>query len=187
MIHISTDFVFDGKKKLPYTELDHARPINEYGKSKLEGEKKILNSSLKNSIIIRTSWVYSKYGNNFVNKVIKNIKENQYITVVDDQFGSPTNALDLAKVILNIIPKISNQKAEIYHYSSSGYCSRYDFAVLIKELVKSNVEIKKIKTVQTINRPRFSALNSNKIKNKFNLEITDWKTSLVNLFNKNQN
>tara|TARA_B100001057_G_scaffold489059_1_gene574591 strand:- start:149 stop:1000 length:852 start_codon:yes stop_codon:yes gene_type:complete len=184
LIHISTDFIFDGVKKTAYTELDQMNPINNYGKSKLEGEYKILNSSLKNSLIIRTSWLYSKFGNNFVNNIINNMATNDFISVVDDQFGSPTNSLDLASVILQIIPRIANQNPEIYNFANLGYCSRHDFAVSIKKLLKNNVEIKKIKSTSLVQRPKFSPLSSEKIKNNFNLEIFDWKSSLINLLKK---
>ncbi len=187
LIHISTDFVFDGNKNIPYTELDYVNPINNYGRSKLEGENKIINTSLKNSAIIRTSWLYSKFGNNFVNKVIKNIMKNENISVVIDQYGSPTNSLDLAMIILKIIPKIRNRKTEIFNFSNGGYCSRYDFATSIRNILNSNIEISKIHSEHSVPRPKFSALNSDKIKNKFNLEIIDWKVSLKNFFNNTYN
>ena len=184
LIHISTDFIFDGIKNIPYTELDHVKPINQYGKSKLEGEIKILNSSLKNSAIIRTSWLYSKFGNNFVNNITKNMNKNNFISVVDDQIGSPTNSLDLASVILQIIPKIINHNPQIYNFANLGNCSRYDFALFIKKVLKSNVRIKKIKSSNYVQRPKFSALNSDKIMKEFNLEIIDWQSSLKNLLKK---
>ena len=128
LIHISTDYVFDGHNNYPYKESNSTNPLNYYGISKLKGEKKILSYNLKKSVIIRTSWLYSKFNNNFVSKILDNLDKNQEILVVEDEIGSPTNALDLAKIILEIIPKLSNSKTEIYHFSNLGLCSRFEFA-----------------------------------------------------------
>ncbi len=177
LIHISTDYVFDGKKKLPYNENDNANPINNYGLTKLNGEKEILNSSLEKSIIIRTSWLYSKYGNNFVSKIIDNLELNKPFSVVSDEIGSPTNSFDLAETILVLLTKIDNKIPEIYHYSNSGYCSRFQFATFIKKILKSKTKIKsQIKKNQI--RPNFTVLDNEKIISKFDLEKIDLKFSL---------
>ena len=184
LIHISTDFVFDGLKLVPYTEIDKPNPINYYGLSKLNGEKKIFKYDLNKSIIIRTSWLYSERENNFVTKIINKINEGKNFEVVDDEFGSPTNADDLAKVILSIIPKLNNDKTEIYHFSNNGYCSRYDFASEINKIVKGKSYIlPKNNTELNVIRPKYSVLDSNKIINEFNLKISNWKDSLAHYLN----
>tara|TARA_Y100000739_G_C20606560_1_gene465900 strand:- start:1865 stop:2746 length:882 start_codon:yes stop_codon:yes gene_type:complete len=183
LIHISTDYVFDGEKKNLYTELDIPKPKNNYGKSKLKGENSILEQELINSAIIRTSWLYSEFSKNFVTKIINKLNTNKIITVVEDEYGSPTCANDLAHVILNIIPKLDNSKTEIYHYSNSGICSRYEFAKYISELLTKNIEIKPISKDKKDIRPIFSALNSQKIKSVYNIEVNHWKFSLRNFIN----
>ena len=183
LIHISTDYVFDGEKKYLYTELDIPNPKNNYGKSKLKGENSILEQELINSIIIRTSWLYSEFSKNFVTKIINKLNTNKIITVVEDEYGSPTCANDLAHVILNIIPKLDNSKTEIYHYSNSGICSRYEFAKYISELLTKKIEIKPISKDKKDMRPIFSALNSQKIKSVYNIEVNHWKYSLRNFIN----
>ena len=177
LIHISTDYVFDGKKKLPYNENDKTNPVNNYGLTKLNGEKEILNSNLEKSIIIRTSWLYSKYENNFVRKIIDNLELNKPFSVISDEVGSPTNSFDLAETILILLTKIDNKIPEIYHYSNSGYCSRFQFATHIKKILKSKTKIKsQIKKHQI--RPDFTVLDNEKIISKFGLEKIDWKFSL---------
>ena len=177
LIHVSTDYVFDGKKKLPYNENDKTNPVNNYGLTKLNGEKEILNSSLEKSIIIRTSWLYSKYGNNFVKKIIDNLELNKPFSVISDEIGSPTNSFDLAETIISLLTKIDNKIPEIYHYSNSGYCSRFQFATFIKKILKSKTKIKsQIKKHQI--RPNFTVLDNEKIISKFGLEKIDWKFSL---------
>ena len=132
LIHISTDFVFDGLKHKPYSESDACSPLNIYGKTKLEGENAILSIMKFNATIIRTSWVYSEYGNNFVSTIIKLTQKNNNLNIVSDQIGSPTYAGDLGQAILNIIKNEKfnepNRVTEIYHYSNEGECSWYDFA-----------------------------------------------------------
>lgn len=183
LIHISTDYVFDGIKREPYKENESTNPLNYYGLSKLKGEKRILNHKLKNSIIIRTSWLYSKYKNNFVLKLLKKIEENKSICVTDNEWGSPTNASDLAKAILEIIPKISNKKTEIYHFSNLGVCSRFEFANKINDFAGgSSVILVNSSTDLGLKRPEFSALNSQKIMNDFEIRIENWLTSLKKYF-----
>ena len=179
LIHISTDYVFDGYRNSPYKETDKVNPISKYGKTKLEGEKTILKYRLKNSIIIRTSWLYSEFGNNFVNKILGLAADSKCIEVVNDEVGSPTYAVDLARVILEIIPKISGSKTEIYHYSNTGFCSRFEFAEEIIKYIPNNLKIipvssKKNKQI----RPKYSVLDTSKISNKFKLKINDWSSGL---------
>ena len=182
LIHLSTDFVFDGLiSEGFYKEYHETNPCNIYGMTKLLGEKQIFSESPKNSIIIRTSWLYSSFGNNFYKKIIELCEKMPEISVVSDHFGSPTNAHDLAKAILEIIPKIKNNQPEIYHYSNLGECSWYEFS---KEIIKFNKLKNKIKPighkhyVQKAKRPNRSVLCKDKIINRFNLKILDWKESL---------
>ena len=187
LVHISTDYVFDGLKKTPYNELDKTNPQNYYGTTKLNGEKKILSYNLTNSVIIRTSWLYSNRNNNFVSKILMKLKNENEIFVLENEIGSPTNSLDLARSIINIIPKISNSKTEIYHFSNLGQCSRYEFAKKIKELSNSNCKIYPIKkNKQKIKRPKFSALDPTKIIKNFKIDINSWETSLEMHLNKNK-
>lgn len=185
LVHFSTDYVFDGNKKTAYVELDQTNPINIYGKTKLNGENSIIKSGLKNSLIIRTSWLYSDLNNNFVNKLINNFKKFRKIELPCDEFGSPTHALKLSENILRIIPKIKNNKVEKYHYSDKGFCSRYEFGLAIAKQLSSDVQIiPKFDSKNSI-RPRFSALNSDKIIDKFSLNIDDWNHNLKQFLTKN--
>ena len=186
LIHISTDFVFDGKKKSPYKENDIPYPINKYGLSKLGGEKEIFEYNLEKSIIIRTSWLYSKFGNNFLTKIIDKLNSNKPFSVVNDEIGSPTNSMDLATVIMILLSKTNNKNPEIYHYSNSGYCSRYEFAKQIKKILNSDTVIKiESKINKESFRPKFTVLDNEKIMSKFGLENFDWKSSLKNMLNGN--
>lgn len=185
LIHISTDYVFNGNKNTPYNEISITNPVNFYGMTKLCGENKILNYKLENSVIIRTSWLYSCFANNFVNKILDKIKNETEIFVVDDEIGSPTNANDLAEAILELIPRLLNNKTEIYHYSNKGFCSRLQFAQMINEFIKGDCEIfaSKNKKVNDL-RPKFSALDSTKISKSFGLEIKFWSNSLKTFLQK---
>ncbi len=185
LIHISTDFVFDGKKKSTYNENDKTNPINVYGKTKLRGENSILELGLKNSLIIRTSWLYSGEGDNFVNKLCENFKKFKQINLPTDEVGSPTYATKLAENILRIIPKIKNKIVEKYHYSDKGFCSRYEFGLAIAKFKNSETIILPKKTFTNSFRPKFSALNSDKIINKFSLNIFDWEYNLKEFLTKN--
>ena len=181
LIHISTDYVFDGKNFKPYVEEFQTNPQSVYGKTKLDGENELLNINPINSIIIRTSWVYSYYGNNFVKTMLKLGKEKEELGVIFDQVGTPTYAAHLAKTILNIIPQIKNDKVEIYNYSNEGVLSWYDFAKEIMKMAKIDCKINPIETYQyptPAKRPHFSLLNKSKIKQKFNIEIPYWKDGL---------
>ena len=179
LIHVSTDYVFNGTSKLPLYENSITNPVNEYGRSKLKGEQACFKND-PNSIVIRTSWLYSSFGKNFVKTMIDLMKKNNSVRVVNDQIGSPTYAYDLAKVILKII---TNYKTEsgLFHYSNEGEISWFEFARSIRELYKLDCEIigvssKEFKTLAK--RPRYSLLNKLKIKKTFNLEIPNYKLSL---------
>jgi len=179
LIHISTDYVFDGLSKLPLSENSNTNPINEYGSSKLKGEQVCLKNDT-NSIIIRTSWLYSSFGNNFLKTMIELMKKNNSVKVVNDQMGSPTYAYDLAKVILKIIVNYKTESG-LFHYSNEGEISWFEFARSIRELYKLDCEIigvssKEFKTLAK--RPQYSLLNKLKIKKIFNLEIPNYKQSL---------
>lgn len=181
LIHISTDYVFDGKSFRPYCEEYKTNPNSVYGKTKLEGELQIQAINPYNSIIIRTSWVYSSFGANFVKTMLRLGKQKDQLGVIFDQVGTPTYARDLAKAILDILPQISNKKVEIYNYSNEGVLSWYDFALSIMEMAKIDCKINPIETYQyptPAKRPHYSLLNKAKIKNKFNIEIPYWKSSL---------
>ena len=186
LIHISTDYVFDGTSFKPYTETDTPNPKSVYGKTKLDGELSMQKINPANSIIIRTSWLYSKFGNNFV-KIILSLADNRKeISVVSDQIGSPTNAADLALAIITILPKIKNKDVELYHYSNEGVCSWYDFAKAIFKIKKINIKIVNVLSKEystSSKRPSFSALDKSKIKNKFKISIKNWKNSIRYMLN----
>jgi dTDP-4-dehydrorhamnose reductase len=181
LIHISTDYVFDGESETPYKEEDATNPINTYGASKLLGEQ-LCRKENEDSIIIRTSWVYSSFGNNFVKTMIRLMKEREEINVINDQVGSPTYAADLAKAILDIISS-GKWESGIYHYSNQGKISWYEFALAIKELTGSTCKVHPITASQyptAAKRPKFSLLNKEKIQQVFHISIPDWKVSLQN-------
>lgn len=183
LVHISTDYVFDGNTKNPYLENDETKPLSVYGKTKLDGELAIKKINPKNSIVLRTSWLYSKSGKNFYSTMIRLSRANDHINVVSDQTGSPTNAKDLATTILKILPKIDNSSAEIYHYSNDGACSWYDFAKKIFESNRIDVILKAVKSADysdRVKRPIYSVLNTSLIKNKFDIKIPNWEDSLEN-------
>jgi len=182
LIHISTDYVFDGKNYKPYIESDKTNPLSVYGKTKLSGENQIISCATK-AVIIRTSWLYSSYGSNFVKSIIKYAKEQKKLNIVFDQIGTPTYARDLAKAILDIITQIKHKKnsVEIYHYSNQGVISWYDFAKAIIEISNINCSVNPIETKDyptPAPRPYYSILNKNKIKNHYNINIPYWKNSL---------
>ena len=186
LIHISTDYVFDGKNYLPYQEDDAVNPINIYGKSKLQGEQVIRKIKPK-SIIIRTSWVYSEDGHNFVKSMLKLAKTQNNLKVIYDQIGSPTYAGDLARVILYMIQFPIKNKVEIYHYSNEGVCSWYDLAKAIFEIKNVNIQVDPITTDMfptQAKRPRYSLLSKDKIKKHYNIEIPYWRESLKKMLKK---
>jgi dTDP-4-dehydrorhamnose reductase len=182
LIHISTDYVFDGKKNKPYLENDVTSPKVFYGRSKLEGEKWIMNSNI-DAIIIRTSWLYSSYGKNFVKTILKLGREKTNINVVSDQFGTPTYARDLAKTCLDILSKNAHLSkfGKIYHYSNEGDTNWADFARAIIKNSKIETEISYIKTkdYKTLTpRPKYSVLSKEKIKQNFKIIVPKWENSL---------
>ncbi len=181
LIHISTDYVFDGTNHMPYVETDITNPNGVYGQTKLDGEKAMQEINPENSIIIRTSWVYSSYGANFVKTMLRLGKEKEQLGVIFDQVGTPTYAGDLAKAILDIISNIKNGKVEIYNYSNEGVLSWYDFAKEIMHMTKSTCQVNPIETIEyptPAKRPHYSLLNKSKIKKEFNITIPYWKDSL---------
>jgi len=181
LVHISTDYVFDGTNYRPYVEDDTTNPNGVYGKTKLDGEKVMQDINPLNSIVIRTSWVYSSFGANFVKTMLRLGKEREKIGVIFDQVGTPTYARDLARAILETLPKISTKKVEIYNYSNEGVLSWYDFAKEIMRMAKIDCTINPIETKEyptPATRPHFSLLNKSKIKKEFNITIPYWKDSL---------
>lgn len=184
LIHISTDYVFDGNSFLPYQELDELNPIGIYGETKRAGELVILNSSI-DALVIRTSWLYSVYGNNFVKTMLKLGHERDELGVIFDQVGTPTYASDLAKTCLDILLDKNSENismnGKIYHYSNEGVTSWYDFAKAIMELGSNDCKVSPIETKDyptPAKRPHFSVLNKTKIKKDFNIEIPYWRDSL---------
>ncbi len=184
LIHVSTDYVFDGGNHVPYLETDPVAPIGVYGMSKLLGEQNCSGAN-DQSIIIRTSWLYSTFGNNFVKTMIRLGNEKDSLNVIFDQIGSPTYAADLAKSILEIIDKVNSSKENfvpgIYHFSNEGVCSWYDFAKAIHEIKGIDCKVNAVESsefVTVAKRPFYSVLNKAKIKNTFGLEIPYWRDSL---------
>jgi dTDP-4-dehydrorhamnose reductase len=179
-IHISTDYVFDGTATTPYKEDHPVNPQSVYGASKLEGEQQAFQFN-PDSIVIRTAWVYSEFGKNFVKTMLKLMSEREELSVVSDQVGSPTYAADLAAAILHIISS-GKWQAGIYNYSNEGVISWYDFAVAIKELAGSNCKVNAIPTSAystPAKRPAYSVLDKSKIMATFDLPIPGWRKSLV--------
>lgn len=179
LLHISTDFVFDGKKNIPYKEEDVTNPQSIYGQTKLEGEKAI-QEILENYYIIRTSWLYSDFGNNFMKTMLRLAKERTSLSVVNDQIGTPTHAVDLAEALVKII--LSDKKAYgIYHFSNEGAASWYDFAKEIFDINNIEIDLQPIPTTQfptPAQRPKYSVLDKTKIKNIFGIDIKNWEDSL---------
>lgn len=179
VVHISTDYVFDGTNFLPYTEEMPVCPNTIYGKSKLEGEK-VLTETCIDSVIIRTAWLYSSFGSNFVKIMMKLGTERDSLNVIFDQVGTPTYAADLAETILQLI---SHQEfvPGIYHYSNEGVCSWYDFTKTIHRLANITCNVKPIETKDypaRTPRPHFSVLNKTKIKSTYGIAIPHWEESL---------
>jgi len=192
-IHISTDYVFNGKSDKPYIETDTAKPINVYGETKFKAELAIQSAMNNNALIIRTGWMYSEYGNNFVKNMFKLGKEREEVNVVSDQIGSPTYAGDLADAITKIIQskKFNKEtfKSEIFHYSNEGVISWYGFTKEIFRVTGLNCKIKPISTNQfesKVKRPKMTAMDINKISNYFKIKLSPWKQSLIKMYNLNQ-
>ncbi|MBD3767907.1 MAG: dTDP-4-dehydrorhamnose reductase [Gammaproteobacteria bacterium] len=199
LIHISTDYVFDGKNHKPYIETDPVDPQSIYGLTKLKGEQALHRINPK-GCIVRTSWVYSEFGNNFVKTMLRLGKERDQLGIIFDQVGSPTYATDLARALLELLKQIGteddksdNQTDEvlpIYHYSNEGVCSWYDFAKAIFELAELTVKVNPIETKDyptPAKRPHYSLMNKAKIKQDFGLDIPYWKDSLQACLNELQN
>jgi dTDP-4-dehydrorhamnose reductase len=187
-IHISTDYVYDGNGTQPYKETDPVNPVSVYGLSKLKGEELVLQNN-SSAIIIRTSWVYSSFGSNFVKTMLRLMKERDTITVVNDQYGCPTYAADLAAAIMKVIDQFSIRLPEgrqVFNYCNVGAITWYDFAKAIKELTQSNCTINPIATSQyptPAKRPHYSVLDTGAIKNTFGITIPNWKESLEKCLN----
>lgn len=179
LIHVSTDFVFDGEKNEPYTETDAANPISVYGASKLQGEVEI-QQALKEYFIIRTSWLYSEYGNNFMKTMLRLAETRDGISVVSDQIGTPTYAGDLAEIIIQII-NTKTEKYGIYHYSNEGVASWFEFAKEIFKLTKNKIKVNPIPSIEYLTpakRPKYSVLDKKKIIDVFKIDIPFWRDSL---------
>jgi len=179
LIHVSTDFVFDGEKNEPYTETDAANPISVYGASKLQGEVEI-QQALKEYFIIRTSWLYSEYGNNFMKTMLRLAETRDGISVVSDQIGTPTYAGDLAEIIIQII-NTKTEKYGIYHYSNEGVASWFEFAKEIFKLTKNKIKVNPIPSIEYLTpakRPKYSVLDKKKIIDVFKIDIPFWRESL---------
>jgi dTDP-4-dehydrorhamnose reductase len=193
LIHISTDYVFNGNHFLPYKESDSVSPIGVYGKTKRAGELAVLNSDI-DSIVIRTSWLYSSYGSNFVKTMLHLGSQKENLEVIYDQIGTPTYARDLAKTCLKILTGANSVRiskgGNLYHYSNEGVASWYDFALAIMELGEQNCKVKPIQTKDyptLAKRPHFSVLNKIKIKTDFDIQIPHWKSSLKECIKKIKN
>ena len=189
LIHISTDYVFDGNIPVPYTEYDTPSPASAYGRSKLAGEKAAL--TWPDTMIIRTSWLYSSYGNNFVKTILRKAGSSHDISVVFDQVGSPTYAADLANAIMEIISGVIRNKHNfvpgIFNYSNEGVCSWYDLAIEIIREAGSQCSVIPVRSSawpSKVKRPAYSVLDKTRIKESFNLTIPHWRTSLNNCISK---
>lgn len=178
-VHISTDFIFDGTVSRPLLEEDTVNPLSVYGASKLEGERLVLQYNA-NALILRTSWVYSSFGSNFVKTILRLCSEKEFLNIIYDQIGTPTYARDLAAAILHVI-QLDEWKGGIYNYSNEGVASWYDFAIAIRDFAGLKTPIHPIETTQFPTpavRPKYSVLNKKKIKQVFGLSIPYWRDSL---------
>lgn len=179
LLHVSTDYVFDGKKKLPYLETDTTNPINVYGASKLKGEEYIQHICDK-YFIFRTSWLYSQYGHNFLKTILKYAEENKQLTITTEQTGTPTNANDLANVLLQVIAQDSTNYG-VYHYSNGGETTWFGFA---KEILRQTGKLKEAKLAKTNHyrtfaaRPEYSVLDNTKVQKAFSISAVPWLKSL---------
>lgn len=188
LLHVSTDFVFDGNNKAPYTEEDVPNPTGVYGQTKLDGEKAI-QVTFEKYFIIRTSWVYSQFGNNFMKTMLRLASERDSLSVVNDQIGTPTNAVDLAEVLVSMVCHTERSRSAsstisnfgIYNFSNEGQCSWYDFAKKIFEFNSIKIDLKPIPTTSfptPAKRPAYSVLDKTKIKNVFGIDIKNWEERL---------
>ena len=179
LIHISTDYVFDGKSTTPYTENAPTSPISEYGKSKLKGEQAVLQNDTQ-AIIIRTAWLYSEFGTNFVKTMLRLMNEKSELSIITDQRGTPTYAADLAEMIVHILAfsEKNEWKSGVYHFSNQGETTWFGFAEKIKELAKISTCTFNPVLGRTQNRPKYSVLDKSKIENTFQVKIPKWEDSL---------
>lgn len=181
LIHISTDYVFNGNGTRPYTDTDTPDPVSAYGRTKLAGEKAVISSGCR-YVIIRTAWLYSEYGRNFLKTMMRLTSEKTEVKVVNDQLGSPTYALDLARAIMTVVATGINGKNQgIYHYSNEGMCSWYDFASEIARLGGHEGVVKPCTSAEfpsKVHRPSYSVLDKSKIKDVFGAEAPQWQDSL---------
>ena len=187
MIHVSTDYVFSGTNCRPYVETDVTRPVSAYGRTKLAGEE-ILQEVCPDAVIIRTAWLYSEYGNNFMKTVLRLGKERDELRFIFDQVGTPTYAGDLAVAMLTVLERAEAGKfiPGIYHFSDEGVCSWYDFTVKILQIAGMNNRVIPIETKDyptPASRPHYSVLNKGKIKSTYRLTIPHWETSLAYCMN----
>ncbi|MBS1595690.1 MAG: dTDP-4-dehydrorhamnose reductase [Bacteroidetes bacterium] len=182
-VHVSTDFIFDGTHSQPILEDDQPNPLSVYGASKLEGEVQVLKAN-PDTLLIRTSWVYSSYGANFVKTILRLCRERDSLNVIFDQIGTPTYARDLAAFILSALDTATEQKiGGVFHYSNEGVASWYDFAIAIRDIAGLKTKISPIETSQYPTpavRPKYSVLNKGKIKKAFGIVIPYWRASLQN-------
>jgi len=187
LVHISTDYLFEGKGFKPITENDTASPKTTYGKTKLDGEIEIIFNA-RRALIFRTSWLYSSYGSNFIKTIIEKSKTLKELKVVYDQIGTPTYAADLAKAILDILPKVPSKiRTEIYNFSNEGVASWYDVAIAIKDIKKLNCHIEPILSKDypsQVQRPFFTVLNKARVKKDFGITIPYWRDSLERCLSK---
>lgn len=188
MLHVSTDYVFDGKSYIPYTEDAPVSPATVYGRSKAEGEQRLV-SVLQSAVIVRTSWLYSSFGNNFVKTMLKLGRERKRLQVVFDQVGTPTYAADLADALLQII-SAAELVPGIYHFSNEGVCSWYDFTLAIFKSAKIACDVLPIESKEyptKTPRPHYSVLNKQKVKSAYNLRVAHWEDSLNRCVQKLEN
>lgn len=189
LIHVSTDYVFDGTNYRPYVETDEVNPQSVYGKTKLAGEQAVL-ANAQTAVIIRTAWLYSTFGNNFVKTMRRLGSERDSLNVVFDQIGSPTYARDLAQAIVDILPQLKTGMKDVYHFSNEGICSWYDFATAIMAQSDLNCEVRPIESKDyptPAKRPYYSVLNKEKIKKNFGIKINHWAISLAECVEKLEN
>lgn len=191
LVHVSTDYVFDGKGGLPYTEEDEASPLGVYGRSKHEGEE-LVRAIDPSHLIVRTSWLYSAYGANFVKTMLKLGAERDELRVVFDQIGTPTHAADLAAAIMQIVERLEpgSRYAQVLHYSNEGVASWYDFALAIMELSGTRCRVLPIRSADfqqaTAPRPHCSVLDKSLIKRRWGIDIPHWRQSLQAMLTKLQ-
>jgi len=189
LVHISTDYVFDGTAHRPYPTHAPCKPVNFYGTSKRQGEESLLDLNLSNSMILRTSWLYAAHGSNFVKTMLQLGAEKAQVSVVADQVGSPTYAGDLADFILENLIDFKSETTEVYHYSNSGICSWYDLAVAVMELSGTDCSVSPIPATAyptAAARPYYSVLDTGRLKQDFQLRLPYWRTSLATCISKLQ-